>query len=98
MVVRVRRGSYHWALHQVLGDKPSGTRSQGSARRAVDTAVCLEGAGREEFTYHLGIFRQAVRRILDWNPASPLTRRELTRLAHALISAAVIAEKIGNNP
>jgi len=44
--------------------------------------------------YHLGIFFQAVRRLLDFKPDAHLGKTELARLAHACLAVAMIADKM----
>lgn len=42
--------------------------------------------------YHLGVFYQAISRLVQFTNVSQLTRNELLRLAHLLISTAMIAQ------
>ena len=44
--------------------------------------------------YYLGLAFQALHRFMDFNPALQYTRRELIRLAHALLAAAMLCDKL----
>jgi DNA-binding response OmpR family regulator len=56
--------------------------------------LALPLMGRDMLSYQLGVFYQATRRLADFNPSSPLTNNELSRITHVLISMAMIAAKI----
>jgi hypothetical protein len=50
--------------------------------------------GNDMMPYHLGILFHAASRLVSFNPAFQLTSKELMRLAHVLIAAAMICSKI----
>lgn len=50
--------------------------------------------GRDEIPYHLGMFYQAMHRLAAPKAGHYLTRAELSRLAHILLSASMLAEKL----
>lgn len=50
--------------------------------------------GKDVLPYHLGILYHALRRLADINPALPHKPREVTRYAHVLMSAAMIARRL----
>jgi len=64
--------------------------------RAIQTIrkLAARTVGRDTMAYHRGIFFHAACRLANFNPAYPLTSSELARLAHVLLSLAMIAEKI----
>lgn len=49
---------------------------------------------RQHNDYHLGLLLHAARRLSDYRPPLQLTGGELTRLAHLLLSAAVIMDRL----
>lgn len=61
--------------------------------RAIQTIRRLAAAlvGNDPVDYHVGIFFQAIRRILDSDPKHHLTPHELARLGHLVIASAMIA-------
>jgi DNA-binding winged helix-turn-helix (wHTH) protein len=61
---------------------------QGIRRLAVRSSV------RQHNDYHLGLLLHAVRRLNDYTPPLQLTGGELTRLAHLLLSSAVIMGRL----
>lgn len=61
---------------------------QGIRRLAVRSNV------RHHNDYHLGLLLHAVRRLNDYTPPLQLTGSELTRLAHLLLSSAVIMGRL----
>lgn len=61
-------------------------------RRQVSKAI-----GKHTDPYHLGILCQAARRIADFNPSYRLMPNELERLAHLLITIAIISKKLNAN-
>ena len=61
---------------------------QGVRRLAVRSSV------RQHNDYHLGLLLHAVRRLNDYTPPLQLTGGELTRLAHLLLSSAVITGRL----
>lgn len=64
--------------------------------RAIQTIrkLAAQTVGNDVMAYHRGIFFQAVRRLADFNPANPMTSKELARLGHILLSMAMIAGKV----
>jgi hypothetical protein len=64
--------------------------------RAIQTIrkLAARTVGNDVMAYHHGIYYQAARRLADFNPAYPLTTNELARLAHILLSMAMIAGKL----
>lgn len=60
--------------------------------------LALEAVGGDFLSYHLGVFFQAADRLLSFDPTRQLTHRDIARLTHALISAAMICEKLGQSP
>ncbi len=54
----------------------------------------LREVGRASLPHHIGMFFQAVNRLVDFNPALHPTANELARFAHLLIAAAMIGSKI----
>ncbi|MFP5262401.1 MAG: winged helix-turn-helix domain-containing protein [Blastocatellia bacterium] len=67
--------------------------------RAIQTVRRLASnvVSKNPEPYHLGILCQAARRLADFNPAYRLMPNELARLAHLLVAAAIIGEKLGAN-
>ncbi len=64
--------------------------------RAISTLrkLAVRTVGRDEMEYHRGIFFHAASRLAEFNPAGPLKDMELARLAHIVISMAMLAAKI----
>jgi DNA-binding response OmpR family regulator len=50
--------------------------------------------GQNVWEYHMGILLQAAHRLAAYQPGSPLTTMELTRLVHMWLAMAMIVEKI----
>ncbi len=50
--------------------------------------------GTDIAPYHLGLLFQAMHRLTSFNPAVQLAKNELTRLAHALLAAAMLCGEI----
>ena len=53
--------------------------------------------GPDALPYYLGLAFQAVSRFMSFNPAMQLTRHELIRLAHALLTAAMLCGKLAQS-
>lgn len=60
--------------------------------------LALEMTGDDFSSYHLGLLFQAADRLLSFDPTRQLTHRDIARLTHALISASMICEKLGQRP
>ena len=79
--------------------KPDIRGLEPEVRKAAQAIVALRklaarmGAEDIEY-YHLGIFYHALRRLIDFNPAYPLSNAELIRLIHIYLSMAMLAPKI----
>jgi hypothetical protein len=58
--------------------------------------LAVRTARDDLMAYHIGIFFHAARRLVDFNPNSPPTSSELARLAHILLSMAMVATLTDN--
>lgn len=62
--------------------------------RAIETIrkLAARTVGIDHLAYHLGLYFHAARRLVDFDPASPMTSNELARMGHILLSMAMLAE------
>lgn len=65
---------------------------------AVIRKLSAREVGKDIQSYHLGIFLHAARRLADFDPGRPLMPNDLARLAHILLSMAMIAKKLEDYP
>jgi DNA-binding response OmpR family regulator len=66
------------------------------ALRAIDTirGLAFKKFGKDVLPYQLGVFFQAMSRIVNFNPAFPPTPNEQARLVHALLAMVLIAARL----
>lgn len=58
--------------------------------------LAARAIGKNHSTYNAGILFQSLKRLADFNPKTPLTANDLTRLAHLLIASAVVFHQLVN--
>jgi DNA-binding response OmpR family regulator len=91
---RLSEASFHTLeLRQIKASLRKPVRALQTLRRL---AVPLVGADTQPYT--LGLAFQAATRFLRFDPTVQLTRREIVRLAHALLAAAMLCGKLESGP
>lgn len=73
-----------------IHDLEGGVRKAGRVLLAL-RKLAARTVGKDTFAYHRGIFFHAARRLMEFDPASPLTDNERTRFGHLLLSMAMLA-------
>ena len=104
----VEIGKLHW-LHemelQLVGQEFSklyATEVEAPLRKTVRVVqnirrLAARSIAGQHQEYHLGILVNALRRLADYTPPLHLTGNELTRLAHLLLAAAMILNRLTPN-
>ena len=79
-----------------IHDLEEGARKAGRVLLAL-RKLAARTVGKDTFAYHRGIFFHAAHRLMDFDPATPLTENERTRLSHLLLSMAMLAHLTQNS-